>query len=213
MARPKKTGSRPDARERIIEAFWGLLRENKLHEISIGMVVAKASCNRGTFYYHFEDKDALINAIINEEILGEYLPQQIFSLSTNSGSASLSSILTSQRIDRLSLFVEQGGGALIENRTKSFILRMWETALCPDGGRLSDETRSIIEYCSSGMLGLISYLGSARTGNGTIPPAVFLMENANLAIEHIRKAQGLSKEELDARLAIVTQMSSEMKKA
>lgn len=213
MAKPKKTGSKSAARERIIEAFWELLESNRLHEISIGMIVAKAGCNRGTFYYHFEDKDALINTIIDDEILGENLPQQIFSLSTNSGSASLSSILTSKRINRLSLFVEQGGAVLIESQTKSFILSMWETALCPDGTRLSDEARCIIEYCSSGMLGLISYLGSAHSDDEAIPPTIFLMELANIATERIRKAQGLSKEELDARLAIVTHMSSATAKA
>ena len=57
MARPKKS-NQPSVRDRMIEAFWQLLEDNQLHEISVGMIVAKAGCNRGTFYYHFADKDA-----------------------------------------------------------------------------------------------------------------------------------------------------------
>ena len=47
----------------MIEAFWQLLENNQLHEISVGMIVAKAGCNRGTFYYHFADKDELLSLI------------------------------------------------------------------------------------------------------------------------------------------------------
>lgn len=210
MARPKKNDSKPEARERIVEAFWELLEDYELHEISIGMIVAKAGCNRGTFYYHFVDKDALVTAIIDNELLGENLPQKIFNISTSSGNVSLSSIITSQRIRRRALFVRRGGGVLVERQTKTFILRMWEAALCADGSALSDEARCVIEYCSSGMLGLMTYMGSVNEGESVVPPTIFLMELADIALGRIREAQGLSEEELSSRLAIVTQMSSIM---
>ena len=63
MARPKKS-NQPSVRDRMIEAFWQLLEDNQLHEISVGMIVAKAGCNRGTFYYHFADKDELMLAAL-----------------------------------------------------------------------------------------------------------------------------------------------------
>ena len=77
MARPKKS-NQPSVRDRMIEAFWQLLEDNQLHEISVGMIVAKAGCNRGTFYYHFADKDELMLAALSREVKG--LPNCIISV-------------------------------------------------------------------------------------------------------------------------------------
>lgn len=51
MARPRKDADAPDARTRIIEAFWELIENNSIFELSVGEVTRAAQCNRGTFYY------------------------------------------------------------------------------------------------------------------------------------------------------------------
>ena len=60
MARPRKDADAPDARTRIIEAFWELIENNSIFELSVGEVTRAARCNRGTFYYYFHDFDELV---------------------------------------------------------------------------------------------------------------------------------------------------------
>lgn len=60
MARPRKDADAPDARTRIIEAFWELIENNSIFELSVGEVTRAAQCNRGTFYYYFHDFDELV---------------------------------------------------------------------------------------------------------------------------------------------------------
>ncbi len=60
MARPRKDANAPDAPTRIIEAFWELIENNSIFELSVGEVTRAAQCNRGTFYYYFHDFDELV---------------------------------------------------------------------------------------------------------------------------------------------------------
>ena len=60
MERPRKDADAPDARTRIIEAFWELIENNSIFELSVGEVTRAAQCNRGTFYYYFHDFDELV---------------------------------------------------------------------------------------------------------------------------------------------------------
>ena len=60
MARPRKDADAPDARTRIIEAFWELIENNSIFELSVGEVTRAARCNRGTFYYYVHDFDELV---------------------------------------------------------------------------------------------------------------------------------------------------------
>ena len=43
MARPRKDADAPDARTRIIEAFWELIENNSIFELSVGEVTRAAS--------------------------------------------------------------------------------------------------------------------------------------------------------------------------
>lgn len=44
MARPRKDADAPDARTRIIEAFWELIENNSIFELSVGEVTRAAQC-------------------------------------------------------------------------------------------------------------------------------------------------------------------------
>lgn len=49
MARPRKDQG-DCAEQRIKDAFWALLEQNDLKDITVSMITSKANCNRGTFY-------------------------------------------------------------------------------------------------------------------------------------------------------------------
>lgn len=55
-------------RNAIIQAFLQLLDERPLSKITVKDIVDQCGINRNTFYYHFEDIPALIEAISKEEL-------------------------------------------------------------------------------------------------------------------------------------------------
>lgn len=55
-------------RKAIIQAFLQLLDERPLSKITVKDIVDLCGINRNTFYYHFEDIPALIEAISKEEM-------------------------------------------------------------------------------------------------------------------------------------------------
>lgn len=54
-------------RKAIMEAFFQLLDERPLNKVTIKDIVETCGVNRNTFYYHFQDIPALIEAIVKEE--------------------------------------------------------------------------------------------------------------------------------------------------
>ena len=51
-------------RNAIIASFLKLLNERPLHKITVKDIVEDCGINRNSFYYHFEDLPALVEAIV-----------------------------------------------------------------------------------------------------------------------------------------------------
>lgn len=204
MARPKKS-NQPSVRDRMIEAFWQLLEDNQLHEISVGMIVAKAGCNRGTFYYHFADKDELMLAALSREVKG--LPNCIISVIAGDNPEAVLESMIEGHIPRLSLFMEQGGQTIVERNLKSYVVKIWSTFLLPEGGELGLKSRLIIEYTASGILGAIAYFSGEKREKIDTIPVDFLMDAASVALDHVCAIQQVNKEELITRLKMYRQFS------
>ena len=52
----------------IMESLLKLLDERPLNKISVRDIVEDCGINRNTFYYHFEDMPALVEAVVLEEV-------------------------------------------------------------------------------------------------------------------------------------------------
>lgn len=213
MARPRKDDVKPAARDRLIAAFWELLETHTLQEISIGMVTKKAHCNRGTFYYHFENKDAMVVAAIEENLIDFGMLKHLFSVSASLQDYSLSSLLTDERMGRLALFVQQGGYNIVAKTVWNYVVKTWTAVLCPDGSELKEETQLIIRFMASGMLHMMAEIGDeGNKGHNIVPPAVFISDCSKTAMKHIMRAQGISDEEFQMRLQMYSQLSDLMNK-
>ena len=56
--------ARTSARDRIIEAYLGLLAKDPHRKVTVSAVAKAAGCNRDTFYYHFQSiDDAAFSAV------------------------------------------------------------------------------------------------------------------------------------------------------
>ena len=53
-------------KQHIIATFFEMMSKVGLEQISVADLARKAKINRGTFYYHFQDKEAVLEEIENE---------------------------------------------------------------------------------------------------------------------------------------------------
>ena len=209
MARPRRDANTGDARIRIQNAFWQLLEEHQLREITVGTITAQAQCNRGTFYYHYRDLDDLIFNAIEEGLVGEHaLAHNIFHICTD---GSYSKLFSEHNLDlyHMGLLLNRGGMDMVLVKVTDIIKGMWRSVLCPNGGELTSEAQAIIEFTAGGVLSVLVQNNAVTSGN-TQPDPGFLKsmeDNSRSAVARLAAAQGLSKNELDLRIAAVEKFS------
>jgi len=195
MARPRKS-ERDAAGIRLANAFWTLLEHHRLANITVGMVAEQAELNRGTFYYHFKSMDDLVDRVIEDEILGnESVMQNVFGLIAGSSTVDSLETLINRKTDRFALLINQGGMDLFSVKIKRLVFATWKAILCDEGEELSPSTRMIIEYSTSGVIGIIAY--GALHGSGEVPPEFFpsfAKSNSDFLVRQIGIAQGIPHE-------------------
>ena len=202
MARPRKS-ERSTADIRLANAFWALLEHHRLSDITVGMVAEQAELNRGTFYYHFKSMDDLIDRAIEDEVLGNgSILQNMLSLVAGSSTANGFEAFIKQDIERIALLIKQGGMDSFSIKIKCLMFGTWKAILCDEGEELSPSTRMIIEYSTSGVIGIIAY--GALHGSGEVPPEFFLSfakSNSDFLVRQIGIAQGIPHEAVLERVS------------
>lgn len=205
MGRPRKNSAQPGAIDRMCEAFWMLLEDHQLNEITIGMISEAANCNRGTFYYHFADLSELIDYAIKREFFANSMPQRLFKIAVNGDEKALLDSINNPSSQRMCLIMEHGGRSVAEEHIRSSLIMFWEAILCCGDSRLSNDTRMIIEYSSHGMMGLIRYIHQQQDGNTTdnLPSMELIRDTSDFILSHIGRAQHITKDELLERANVV----------
>lgn len=208
MARPRKDQADP-AERRLKDAFWTLLEEHDLHDITVSMITKQAQCNRGTFYYHYDSLAMLLDALIEEELLAKSkLPHTLFCLmcqdnAPNQTDARWENELFSQHVRRFGLMMERAGQEYIDAKAKETLTETWESILCTKGESLSLDSRLLIEYSASGMIGIIGFLYREGLFEQKHLPArslSILRENTRYLITRVSQAQNMSLDELRHRI-------------
>ena len=208
MARPRKTADSPDARARICEALWELLEAHELRDITVGMITARAECNRGTFYYHFKDLDALLDAAISDDVMNKsMMAELIFRISTGD-EAAVREVLGSREFHRLSVVVNHAGVELAFGKVFESLVDIWRALLCPDGSELAPGAQAIVLYYVGGMMSMVASVSHEHleelAESDQMPR--FIMKNASFLVAEICAAQGVPAETISERIAAVTQL-------
>lgn len=209
MARPRK--SECDAADvRLANAFWLLLERNRLADITVGMVAEQAELNRGTFYYHFKSMDDLVDRVIENEILGNgSVMQNVFGLIAGSSTVDSFETIINRKTGKFALLINQGGMDLFAAKIKHLVFATWEAILCGDGEELAPSTRLVIEYSTSGIIGIITH--GAQHGTGSVPPEFFLSfvkNNSKFLVSQIGIAQGIPRDAVLDRINATLRVSS-----
>lgn len=155
MARPRKS-EHASANAKLIDAFWACLEDHRLTDTTISAITKSAELNRGTFYYHFRDIDDLTARAIEVEFNSQTLLPGIFDLIAGAPGSITAIELVQQRMQRLSLLIDRGGLDVLSMQIKRLVRQTWTAILCAEGESLKPETLFIIEYTTSGIIGLIA---------------------------------------------------------
>lgn len=202
MGRPRKESAQANAKQRIGEAFWKLLEEHEIREITVGMIVAEAKCNRGTFYYHFQSLEDLVESLLATEVLRTRLiSESLFKMGTDD-SYNIFDDLDPLLIKRLALTVDRVGFGVAYGKIREAALKVWRCLLSPEVGDISPAAEAFIDYYIGGVLCMLMAQPPAISntkafgGNQPVPSSLieFSRMNFRFMLGEICSAEGISPE-------------------
>lgn len=208
MGRPSKESGEPSAKQRIGDAYWKLLENYEIREITVGMIAAEAKCNRGTFYYHYRDIEDVMNSLLAEELrAANLLTEGLFRMGTDED-YNVFENLQPEFVHRLVLIVDRAGIGLAYGKMRAMVLEMWQRALAPDGAELSGEAEAFIDYYIGGVLCMLAARPPALAnstmfgGDTPVPESLvnFSRKNFRFLMNEICDAQGVSVDTLLRRI-------------
>ena len=160
MARPSRNSGETPAEERIRQAFWDLLQEKPLEDISIGEVTKRAHCNRGTFYYYFTDKYDLLERVVHE-CLPMSIPQLMLSIALDHGDMTYvyrAAEDNREAIDKLCILLNTSAAEDVRGHAREAVAALWREMLAIDVTDNADAT-ILFEFFVNGLLGVLAYRG------------------------------------------------------
>lgn len=169
MARPRKDAAGPSVEQRLEDAFWELIAETPIDRMTVGDLTARAGCNRGTFYYYYDDIYAMLDDMIDrnlpKELPGFLLMHFSGDTTTPDRDHELSRALQKYQhnVDHLCLLLANASSPLVNRRVKGAIMELWAGAFAAgQHASLEGDARIVLEFVVSGILGLMAY--RAETG-------------------------------------------------
>ncbi|MBT1174718.1 TetR/AcrR family transcriptional regulator [Bifidobacterium sp. LC6] len=163
MARPK-TGEQ-GAPEKMQDALWQLLELKPYAQITISDVTRLSGLNRSAFYYHYgnipELADDAIASIYGDPDITAFIAHII---QQDEGTDAIrdyaiASIASPQRIAsirRLALIAGPHGSTGLANQLKTHVIEIWLATLGRDPATLNPGQHILLEFASSGMLGVLA---------------------------------------------------------
>ena len=197
--RDAKEGGSDGARSSIIAAFWKLLDDKcRFGELNAGALASGARCSKASFYYNFSSVEEVAVAALDREFESDTaMAQDVFKLFSGAGTGAVDDVLHTQRWDRVTLLVRQGGGEVVRTVLLAQTDDLWRQVLCPDDGELDPEARSVAEFLAMGGLTVIlDHLRAADRGVDTPLPGAFFSDTMQRAFEEMCRAQGVSQQEV-----------------
>lgn len=143
-------------RQKFIDAFWKVIKENGLKKVTVTSITREAGYNRGTFYEYFKDIPDLTEQIENEFM--DILSEQIASVFGSKEPVNLQ-ILSQKCVSILAEFDDKLFYLLSENGDSSFSYRfkkrfIREITSYFDFSDKEPYKDYVIAYCYSALTGI-----------------------------------------------------------
>lgn len=160
MPRPKKDIVEKSGKERIKEAFWMLYTEKPIEQIGIKEIAALAGCNRTTFYYHYDNINAVLDEIESDVVLKDG-PQLFMNIINTEGN--LNELMeyvkaNETKIKIICHLLSSKGDPMFLHKMKSAMMEEWRKLLFPKDDHLPKDMHIMLEYFMGGSLSLMGSL-------------------------------------------------------
>lgn len=202
MARPKKDSPSPNAKDRMIDAFWASLETYRIEEVTVSMVTSLAECNRGSFYYHFKSVQELARAAFERDCVNRNsAARAIFALVSGNHFAAVNAIFDDTRLWKMELIGAKGAMSIAGEETCAALNGVWEVIACAKGEPLSAGTRGIIDFVNFGIARYVSNAYHVEPeAKDRHSSALFLRDLVSFTIQEIARFQQIAQDEALARL-------------
>jgi AcrR family transcriptional regulator len=157
MARPKYRDGDTQAKERLEDAFWRLLLDKPYPKISVQNVADHAGLNKNTFYYHFENLDALAGESIDATLAPE-LPLALISRSETIAEALnrvVSDKANQRQLERTTILFSSNCVALREMIIRR-IVYIWCEALNKNLDALPENELTALFFSAGGLTAVLN---------------------------------------------------------
>jgi AcrR family transcriptional regulator len=165
MARPKKSEDVIPARQRIKKAFWDMLPNSSVYEITVAMICTHAACNRSTFYRNYESVYDLLDEAKREAIPYE-LPIVIRDALIAGGDERTEAVRgfvvqNRTRLRHIGLLLSEHGDPGFARMLKDSMLEVWSQGFGASPESLGWQARTLMEFLLSGVVGILTYRDDA----------------------------------------------------
>lgn len=160
MARPRKDAGMA-AQTRIENAFWQMLAEAPISEITIAGISRRANVNHNTFYRYFASIDDLARAMLEATLVPE-MPAQVlagFSSGAFSPSSALATNDMQERLYRVCLLAGSHSPTWLVAELKEAVTALWLASAHIDRSALSDGERAQLAFIVGGVISVIGACG------------------------------------------------------
>ena len=172
MGRPKS--DEQTAPEKMQEAFWKLLEQKPYSQITISDVTRTSGLNRSAFYYHYNN----VPELADDAIASVYEKQGVITLIVRlirtpddpEVLKAYDDFITrpeyQSTVHKMSLIAGPHGSAGLSRQLKDYIIGAWIPLFGLDKAKLDASQQLVLEFASSGILGLFGKASSLFTTQG-----------------------------------------------
>lgn len=173
MGRPRNDSEETPVELRIEEAFWHFVQERPIERITVGALTTRAACNRGTFYYYYDDVYDLLDTLIQKNVpvdiapaLISFMMEGLFDSEGDEGGgaseavvARLLDVARSERgrLDKLCLLLNSDAAPLVTRKLKAAAIGVWSDVFGIEAEKLPPDARIVFEFMIGGIMGLLAY--------------------------------------------------------
>ena len=138
----------------IADTFVELCDETPLKKVSISDIIERTGKNRKTFYYHFENIDALAQEAIGNALPRELAESIVRSTVLQDAESRENGFLSSEAV----LLLSPNGSALRPILARE-MAKLWSSLMEARGIEVDAERRTLLSFIANGLIGAIGDAG------------------------------------------------------
>ena len=144
------SADRTSARNRIIEAYLGLLAKNPHKKVTVSAVAKAAGCNRDTFYYYFPSIDGAAKSALDD-----LAPKSAAHIARALMEGDEVTIPAQVRTRMLLIAKIARAHPRIRHHLEGMLKELWLSEFGIDAGAMGKADEAVLDFMAAGTAGLI----------------------------------------------------------